>query len=204
MIWNFDISSAPRGRHETRVRTVKAEKQEYDVFIPERVLIAHPRDGLVYASYWIEPNKFCTKGRWAGWREGDEPLAWQPYPEHPNQVSDGGAFAAVKGKARLADHTKVEPSLSDRQYLEKIADQVIARNSKTDAAISRPGKPRPEIENRSGEEPCQARGSGEMQDEDAIHLPTFSKAETSREASPAAETVKASRGQMHLKSSAPH
>lgn len=52
-----------------------------------------------------------------------------------------------------------------------------AANSKTDAAISRPGfasLDRPEIENRSGEEPSVSNGSGEMQDEDAIHLPTNS------------------------------
>jgi len=49
-------------------------------------------------------------------------------------------------------------------------------NTQTDAAISRPDATpyRPETENRSDEEPCQARGFGEMQDEDAIHLPTRS------------------------------
>ncbi len=58
-----------------------------------------------------------------------------------------------------------------------------ATNSKTDAAISRPDATpyRPETENRSDEEPCQARGSGEMQDECAIHLPTNSEIDPSED-----------------------
>ena len=115
MIWNYDMAMAPRGRHETRARTIKNEKQEYDVFIPERVLLAHPRDGLVYASYWIEPNKFCARGRWAGWREGDEPLAWQAYPEHPFQAKasdDNGA--TVQAEKVPADSVTGDVSRSSR------------------------------------------------------------------------------------------
>lgn len=81
--WNFDITNIPRGRTEMQTRIVKGKPQEYEVFIPERVLIAHPRDGRVYATIWIEPNKFCPKGRWSGWTEGTEPVAWQHYPDHP-------------------------------------------------------------------------------------------------------------------------
>jgi hypothetical protein len=60
--WNFDLTNIPRDR---------------------RVLIAHPRDGKVYATTWVEPSKFNIKGRWSGWTEGTEPVAWQHYPEHP-------------------------------------------------------------------------------------------------------------------------
>lgn len=83
MTWNFDMTSAPRGRHVTQTRIIKGEPQQYDVFIMERVLLAHPTDGKVYATYWIEPNKFTPNGRWSGWCEGVEPLAWMPYPVHP-------------------------------------------------------------------------------------------------------------------------
>ncbi len=99
MSWNYDMNAVPRGRHETRVRTIKNEKQEYDVFIPERVLLAHPRDGQVYATYWIEPTKFTPKGRWAGWRESDEPLAWQPYPEHPEVIRSKAMDALIEASA---------------------------------------------------------------------------------------------------------
>ena len=56
-------------------------------------------------------------------------------------------------------------------------------NSKTDAAISRPDATphRPETENRSDEEPCEARGSGEMQDECTIHLPANSEIDPSED-----------------------
>lgn len=52
-----------------------------------------------------------------------------------------------------------------------------ATNSETDAAISRPVShiERPEIENRSDKEPSESNGSGEMQDEFTIHLPTLSE-----------------------------
>lgn len=105
MNWSFDLSQAPRGRHEVRTRTVKDEAQEYTVFIPERVLLAHPRDGQVYATYWLEPTKFTPKGRWAGWREGDEALAWMAYPDYPiaNQVAAKTDIPEVAGHWDEAD-----------------------------------------------------------------------------------------------------
>lgn len=118
MTWNFDMTSAPRGRHVTQTRIIKGEPQQYDVFIMERVLLAHPTDGKVYATYWIEPNKFTPNGRWSGWCEGVEPLAWMPYPIHPFHQSDVGEFAAVKGEARLANAAGVEPSTSGHFILD--------------------------------------------------------------------------------------
>lgn len=120
MTWNFDMSSAPRGYHVTQTRIIKGEPQQYDVFIMQRVLLAHPTDGKVYATYWLEPNKFTPKGRWSGWVEGVEPLAWMPYPIHPFHQSDVGEIAAVKGKARLANADGVEPSTSDHFILDDI------------------------------------------------------------------------------------
>ncbi|NTG48612.1 DUF2312 domain-containing protein [Agrobacterium rhizogenes] len=68
---------------------------------------------------------------------------------------------------------------------------VPASNSKTDAAISRPGLAsldRPEIENRSDEEAPEADASGGMQDEIAIHPATQSAAASQGEAeAPSAE-----------------
>lgn len=93
MTWNFDLNTIPRGRHETRTRKIGDKTQEYDVFIPERVLLAH-NDCRVYATYWIEPTKFTPRGRWAGWVEGVEPVAWMPYPEHPFAAASQGEAAA--------------------------------------------------------------------------------------------------------------
>ena len=69
------------------------------------------------------------------------------------------------------------PSDSD----EEVSDGLL-QNSQTDAAISRPGKPRPEIENRSGEEASETEASGEVQDESAIHLPTNSNSQSAADA----------------------
>lgn len=63
----------------------------------------------------------------------------------------------------------------------------------SDAAISRPGKPRPETENRSAKEPSVSNGSGEMQDEITIHLPINSETAKSHPATLMGETA-ASRG----------
>lgn len=138
MSWSFDISAAPRGRHETRTRVVNGKTHEHAVFIPERILIAHPRDGQVYATYWIEPNKFCPTGRWSGWCAGDEPLAWQAFPAHPGVTrskamddliassadelfpSHTDAFAEVKAKSRLANAASVEPSVCDFPQIDDV------------------------------------------------------------------------------------
>lgn len=79
--WNFDLADIPRDR---------------------RVLIAHPRDGKVYATTWVEPNKFSAKGRWSGWTECTEPVAWQHYPEsfqtHPPRRSTGTSMMSIRIK----------------------------------------------------------------------------------------------------------
>jgi hypothetical protein len=84
MTWNFDISSIPRGRQEARTRRVKDEIKEYLEFVPVKLWLAHPTDAKVYATYWIEGTK-TSKGRWVGWCEGQEPIAWMLFekPEHP-------------------------------------------------------------------------------------------------------------------------
>ncbi|NTG07117.1 hypothetical protein [Rhizobium rhizogenes] len=104
MIWNRDISQAPQDRRLWLA--TKCEK--------------------VCVSRWNE-----KRGAWDGLATGEEPLAWQLYvvPTHPHFESDGGAVAEVKANGRLADHTRVEPPLSDRQYVEKIADRVIAERA---------------------------------------------------------------------------
>ncbi|MDP9809390.1 hypothetical protein J2W42_002238 [Rhizobium tibeticum] len=89
-MWNHDISTAPRDR---------------DLWLATKC-------GKVIKSHWIE--KFGP-GRWVGLGTKEQPIAWQLFvtPEYPNHQSEAGAFAAVNGKAGLANATSVEPSASE-------------------------------------------------------------------------------------------
>jgi hypothetical protein len=88
MTWNHDITSAPLDRRLWLA--TKCEK--------------------VSVTRWNE-----KRGAWDGLATGEQPIAWQEYvvPVHPNHQSDVGAIAAVKGNARLANVTDVEPHASD-------------------------------------------------------------------------------------------
>jgi hypothetical protein len=91
MTWNTALDEAPRDRHVLMATT----------------------DGKRYLTRWLIPTKFTPNGRWDGFSESPKTLlAWCAVPEHPNHKSDAGEFAAVKGKARLANATSVEPSAS--------------------------------------------------------------------------------------------
>ncbi|NTF54877.1 hypothetical protein G6L12_08215 [Agrobacterium rhizogenes] len=100
--WNFDLTSAPLDRRIWI--STKCEK--------------------VSVTRWNE-----KRSAWDGLATGETPIAWQPYvvPTHPNFVSDGGASAQadVRGLASA----KAAAPLSDREYVEKIADRVIAERS---------------------------------------------------------------------------
>lgn len=90
--WNFDLTNIPRGRQEPRTRKVRDELKEYLEFVPVKLWLAHPTDDKVYATYWIEATKF-SKGRWVGWVEGQEPIAWMPFvkPIHPHAMQSADA-----------------------------------------------------------------------------------------------------------------
>lgn len=112
--WNFDLTQAPRGKMvPTTVKTKDGVKpsEKYQ----SEYIIAAGKCGVVTKSYWI-PNE----QRWCMFARGEEPDAWQPWPEHPNaesqrqQGTDGGEVAAVKVKDRLANATGVEPSPSEQ------------------------------------------------------------------------------------------
>jgi hypothetical protein len=121
--FNHDISAAPRGRHETKTRIIDGKEHNYDVFTPEKVLIVD-ETGKVFGTYWVEPGKYSKNGRWSGWCEGQEPIAWAPWPTYDltaspqQQGTDDDAIAEVKGNARLANATGVEPSSSNHFHLE--------------------------------------------------------------------------------------
>ncbi|NTG86167.1 DUF2312 domain-containing protein [Agrobacterium rhizogenes] len=103
--------------------------------------------------------------------------------------------AEDRGEGDTDRQRSPEPGTTDggRQGVreQEASAPVPASNSKTDAAISRPGLAsldRPEIENRSDEEAPEADASGGMQDEIAIHPATQSAAASQGEAeAPSAE-----------------
>lgn len=105
MIWNHNISEAPRdGTH---------------------VILAMPNKTTL-RSYWCEPKN--EPAHWCMLSHRNAPVAWILWPEHPyanspqQQGTDGGEIAAVKGKARLANATGVEPSPSDHFILEDVGE----------------------------------------------------------------------------------
>ena len=80
-MWNYDIEAAPRGR------TVMIENFG-NVFRHDRVIVA-ARDGVtVTQSKWLPPGRdksgHRTVGRWEGLAVGEVPVAWMPWPSHPN------------------------------------------------------------------------------------------------------------------------
>lgn len=73
--WRFDIEKAPKGS----TKTVDGPKGPREVHVPETVFLAC-RDGqTVTLSRWLP-----KEGRWNMLASGEQPLAWRPYPKHPN------------------------------------------------------------------------------------------------------------------------
>ncbi len=84
-MWNYDLTSAPRGKDITVTETVKGEKRERQEFQHEWVWIADA-EGRVVRTRWLPPTRFSKFGRWDGYNVDTKIiLAWAPYivPEHP-------------------------------------------------------------------------------------------------------------------------
>jgi hypothetical protein len=87
--WNFDISAAPRGHYveETlpgrsgSVRTIRKHAA------PKVILATKCKK--VIQSKWLPPDDSERRpiGRWEMLNAGEEPVAWMPWPSHP-EVSD--------------------------------------------------------------------------------------------------------------------
>ena len=76
--WNFDMDAAPKGNTVTVTRTVKDREVTYDKHIPE-LIIAAGNGGVVTLSRWLP-----DEGRWNMFTKATPPLAWQPWPAHPD------------------------------------------------------------------------------------------------------------------------
>ncbi|QIB36932.1 hypothetical protein G3A56_02085 [Rhizobium oryzihabitans] len=86
MIWNHDISAAPRGKMVPYARKGKDGPIITESFRKEYILAVDVH-GDVYQSYWIPPRHtqagtLLEGNRWSGFNPGVDPIAWAPWPEY--------------------------------------------------------------------------------------------------------------------------
>jgi hypothetical protein len=77
MTWNFDIASAPRGKTVEQRRTVKDREVVAEVFQPDFIILATKCSQVTKSRYLPDED------RWEGLAKGEQPVAWQAWPEHP-------------------------------------------------------------------------------------------------------------------------
>lgn len=85
MIWNFDMSAAPRGKMVPYTRKGKDGPISTESFRKEYILAVDVH-GVVSQSYWIPPRytqsgSLLEGSRWSGFNPGVDPIAWAPWPE---------------------------------------------------------------------------------------------------------------------------
>jgi hypothetical protein len=80
MIWNFDISQAPRGNTVSFTFETAKGPREVSRFIPERVILATKCDKVTLSKFIPDEN------RWEMLGKGEEPVAWMPWPTHPHSL----------------------------------------------------------------------------------------------------------------------
>ena len=74
--WNF--TPAPRSTFETVTRTLKDKTVEVTTVCDVYVIAALPSCDKVGKTRWLPQEE-----RWEGMTRGQEPVAWQPWPEYP-------------------------------------------------------------------------------------------------------------------------
>jgi len=82
MAWNFDMTQAPRGHMETVTRTVKGKEVSFEQHVPETIIATDGK--IVTLSRWIPPTD-KSPGRWNMFATNETPMAWQPWPDPPEQ-----------------------------------------------------------------------------------------------------------------------
>lgn len=90
MIWNHDITQAPRGTTVQIQRLVKDKVHNISEFRREFILAVHP-DGAVVQSYWIPPKHtqsgaLLEGNRWSGFNVGRDPIAWAEWPTYESPL----------------------------------------------------------------------------------------------------------------------
>lgn len=83
MSWSRDMDAAPRGKTVTITETDKDGKaRERQEFRRDHVILA-TKCGKVTRSYWI-----LDEQRWCMLANGEAPVAWMPWPDHPGVRSE--------------------------------------------------------------------------------------------------------------------
>jgi hypothetical protein len=82
MTWNFNIEDAPKSRTVQVQRLVKSKDSAsgevlkiVDEYVRDDVIL-ESKCGKVIKSYWIP-----KENRWAGFAQGEAPVAWQEWPK---------------------------------------------------------------------------------------------------------------------------
>lgn len=81
MMWNFDISEAPRGKVVTQTRETAKGPVDAQTFQPDYVILATKCKQVTKSRYLPDED------RWEGLAKGEQPIAWQSWPEHPGAPS---------------------------------------------------------------------------------------------------------------------
>lgn len=79
--WNFDISQAPKGNWVETQKTAGKTVVMQMIHVPDPI-IAAGNDGVVTLSKWLPKEE-----RWCMFTKDVPPLAWMPWPSHPNEVT---------------------------------------------------------------------------------------------------------------------
>ena len=75
--WNFDMSAAPKGRVRAVGELIPTGKMTWGANVPVFIIAADVH-GWTCMSRWI-PEEGC----WMGFNKASPPIAWQPWPDHP-------------------------------------------------------------------------------------------------------------------------
>ena len=84
-MWNFDISQAPKGGlTEAKVLVgPKGKERLVQSYHAPRLIVA-TKCGKVTTTKWLHESE-----RWEMLAQGEQPVAWMPWPKHPN--ADGAS-----------------------------------------------------------------------------------------------------------------
>ena len=75
--WNHDMSAAPKGHYEDVVQNIGKNVAMSVRHVPVPI-IAAGNGGIVTLSKWLP-----AEGRWNMFTKAVPPMAWQPWPDHP-------------------------------------------------------------------------------------------------------------------------
>lgn len=81
--WNFDVSQMPKGGITEAQRLVgpKGKERLVPVYHAPKI-IAASKCGKVTVTKWLH-----EQNRWEMFHDGEQPVAWQLWPEHPTAGS---------------------------------------------------------------------------------------------------------------------